>query len=360
MNLFITADSLKGWGGGSTVVRKEAEALASLGPCEVWDRDAISQLDIHHDQLPDPWKWDLILANNIDRFAGAKLAHFYAGTFSYTVQLLKKQGCRISYTCAAHDKELSRSEHKKLGIPYDTYYPHMVEPDLWKRYNQGYLDANVIVCPSQHSRACMESYGAKNVVVIPHGVHLPETTAPLPRSFRCGYLGAYGPDKGVRHLLEAWKQLNYKDGTLVLAGNDSTSPWVRHLINEYGGGNIELMGWVPDVKDFYNNISVLVQPSVSEGFGIEVLEALAYGRPVICSNGAGASDCLRNEYLLAGMRYSNSEGVDTLAGLISFCKATPEGMADFGRRGRECVKNHYTWDIVQKQYVETWQKLLSS
>ena len=44
---------------------------------------------------------------------------------------------------------------------------------------------------------------------------------------------------------------------------------------------------VDNVGKMYNSCSVYVQPSVTEGFGIPVLEAMAYARPVIVTEGAG-------------------------------------------------------------------------
>lgn len=361
MNLYLTADRVGGWTGGSQVTFHESSAFQTLGPCEIWDRDKLDAVREQRIKVePDPWCWDELAWSNSGFFSTSwKLCHVYAGTFTDTVERLKERTCKVTYTAAAHDLEASQREHRELGIPYD--YPHLTNPDLWKRYVQGYLAADVVVCPSQHSATCMRNFGAKRVEVIPHGVHVPDDPIrPLPSRFRVGYLGAYGPDKGVRYLLEAWKRLDYKDATLVLAGRDSTSPWVRHLIERFGGGNIELKGFVDDVSDFYGDINLYVQPSVSEGFGIEVLEAMGRGIPVICSDGAGAADCLKNEDGEEDVRRCEivkARDVDDLVSSIRWqCRVE---VFDSIRQEIRDRALQYRWDKIQLKYVELWRGLLS-
>ncbi len=358
MNLYITADQVGIETGGGKVTWEESQALQSLGPCEVWGREQLQC------QGEEPWKWDVRGLDHI-YLSSAKynVAHFYAGTFTRTVEKLKSRGSRTTYTAAAHSVELSKQEHEKLGIPYN--YPHLTDPELWKRYLGGYAAADVLICPSSHSAKVMREFGCKNrIEIIPHGVDLPpeDRIKPFPQQFRVGYLGSYGPDKGVIYLLEAWKKLNYKDALLVLAGRDSISDWTHHLIEQYGGGNICLMGWVKDVADFYNNVSVYVQPSVTEGFGIEVLEAMSFGRPVICSDGAGAVDIVFSDYD-PDTNIGCYEGQPFAArDVTSLCERI-EWSKNYGNfismgLGARIEADKYTWEKVRNRYTKIWTDML--
>ena len=246
----------------------------------------------------NPFMYDDVMMIGACKYQEPRLFHFYAGTFSNSIEVLKQKGCKIVYTAAAHDIKASITAHKVMGVPYN--YPHITDPEQWMRYIKGYLLADLVICPSTHSKEVMEGFGCKNVIVIPHGISSMQFAAPIkppPKGFRVGYLGNCGaPDKGLVHLLRAWRHLEYKDATLCIAGHDSSSPWVRHLVGNYGGGNIELCGWQENINDFYDSLSVYVQPSVTEGFGIEVLEAMSRGRHVVCSKGAGASDLVCPEF----------------------------------------------------------------
>lgn len=348
-NLMITADKVGLETGGGLVTSQEWQALQTLGPCEMWDRERL-QGEFYLGGNVDPWGWDRSASVNTRRREYA-VAHLYAGTFTTTVQELQAAGCKVTYTAAAHSIEASRQAHLDLGLPYD--YPHLTDPTLLQRYLGGYLAADVLICPSQHSAEVMRGLGRMGrIEVIPHGCRLPEKVAPLPGRFVVGYLGSFGPDKGVRYLLESWKRLAYKDATLVLAGRDSTSPWAQHLVRTFGGGNIRLMGWVNKVSDFYNSISLYVQPSVSEGFGCEVLEAMAHGRAVLCSRSTGAADVLgADEY-----QTFPAGNAEELANVIDDAK-TIYSLPDYGSHNREKAEA-FTWDKIRARYVNVWRSLL--
>jgi len=353
MNLYLTADHVGLQSGGGLVTAQEAQALGELGPCEVWGREQLGT-----PEGPDPWGWDEVACRKWAWFGEERpvprLAHVYAGTFTKTIDNLRLRGARVTYTAAAHDVALSRREHERLGFRYD--YPHLTDPELWKRYVGGYLAADCLVCPSQHSAAVMRGFGAKNrIEVVSHGVHLPAgPVVPQPSQFRVGYLGAYGPDKGVVYLLQAWAKLDYPDAVLVLGGRDSASPFVRYLVRQSGAKNVVMTGWVKEIGDFYNGISLYVQPSVTEGFGCEVLEALAYGRPVLCSTGAGAVDLVPPWYTFP------AADVDALAAKIDQvrgrggCYDPRAGYPHWRETAALC-----TWDKVRARYQKLWKEMLA-
>ena len=339
MSLYVTADQIGSPSGGGLVTCHESEALKSLGPCDVWGR---ADLEC---QGEEPWKWDTRATQKL-AFKKVDLCHAYAGTFSAMIKLIKENSGKVSYTAAAHNIELSRQAHEAVGLSFN--HQHLTDHKLWKRYVAGYLAADVVICPSQHSAGVMREYGCKNVVVIPHGVDVPAIPAPLPLRFAVGYMGSWGADKSVVTLLKAWKKLKYKDVALIFAGRDSTSPWAAHLISTYGGGGpIQLLGWVQNISDFYNMISLYVQPSVSEGFGIEVLEAMAHGRNVICSSGAGAADVLPD-----CCKFPAGD-VDRLTDMIDNAKRNGAF-----HRFHENAK-HYTWDKIRARYIDVWKGLLT-
>lgn len=357
-NIYITADRVGTPTGGGLVTFHESEALKGLGPCDVYSRAELEPALCHKN---DPWCWDDTLASavgcvdtklSLDGAApsGSAVAHFYAGTFTRTAERLRSMGYKVAYTAAAHDVGASRREHEKFGIPFN--YPHLVEKDLWGRYVGGYLAADVLVCPSRHSAEVMRGFGYRGrVEVIPHGVDLPADPGPPPpgRPFTVGYLGAVGPDKGLVYLLLAWRALDYGDGELLLGGAHSQSPFVRQLADLTGAKNVRALGWVDDIADFYRRIDLYVQPSVTEGFGIEVLEAMAHGRAVLCSAGAGAAD------VTPGTAFPPCDP-EGLARLISAFREHAD-LARLGREMREEAKS-YTWDKVRARYQEVWRSLL--
>lgn len=342
MNLFITADRIGTSTGGGIVTHHELLALQGLGQVTV----------INPPMLADPFAADEIALKEYQSQKNKyTLAHFYAGSYPKLAAALKADGVLVSYTAAAHDVEASRREHEALGYGYD--YPHLTNPDLLNRYLASYRAADVVICPSRHSEGVMRRFGCSRIVVVPHGCEPVAEVAPLPKQFVVGYLGQPGPDKGLRHLFAAWKKLNYPDARLVVAGRNTQL--LAPLVGAVGGGNVYLAGFVQSPSWLYNQCSVYVQPSVTEGFGIEVLEAMVHGRPVICSSGAGAVDFV--DYDINGIVVPPGDS-NALAYAIDHYKGRPELIARHGQNAIQTAKSA-TWESVRRLYQETWREMCS-
>lgn len=359
---YCTADAIGEQSGGGVVTKNELQALQEFSAERLYSTRDIRWtplITLGRDQLAqggdEPWGYDNRAYEQIVGNRTIKLAHFYSGTFSKTVAELKRNGCKVTYTIAAHDKEVSRQEHEKLGLPFP--YPHLTQEKIWQRYIEGYRLADAIITPGRVPEKTIRDYGGdfrdKNIRIVPHGCDIPEEVAPLPSNFVVGNLGSWGCDKGVRYLLEAWTKLNYKDGSmLMLAGRDSMGPGGRYLLSLFGGGCKCIRGWVENVSNFYNDISCYCQPSATEGFGIEVLEAMAHGRPALCSNAAGATE-------ISGLGFYPCDA-GRLAEIIDYHKNLGiERLEELGRTAREQSKD-YTWDKIRERYKEVWKEVLDA
>lgn len=347
MNIYLTQDRIGSANSGGSVTYHEYRALEALGDKTLPVDSGIVQ------GAPDPLESDARYAAALSGKEVPVLAHLYAGCFSRTVSMLRRGGARVSYTAAAHDINASKQEYESLGIPFN--YPHLTVPELWARYVAGYKEADLVICPSSNSAALMKSFGCSNVAVVPHGCEIPATVAPLPKTFTVGYLGQAGPDKGLRYLFEAWKKLNLKDATLLIAGNniDQALP----LWRKFGGGNVEFIGFVKSISDFYNRLSLYVQPSVTEGFGMEVLEAAAHGRSVIVSEGAGAVDVVAHEDEVFDGIVPPRDSHAIAAKIDEFRSLSPENMKEEGLGFRN-ISEQYDWATIRNHYLYHWETLL--
>lgn len=350
-SLYCTADSMGTETGGGAVTTNELEALKSVSDdVYVLSRDNISPELFK--QPDSPFLYDYFALKQIKdrRF---DIAHFYAGTFTEIVRHLKADGTKVSYTVAAHDRKLSIEEFQRLGMEYP--FHHVSDDNLWDIYTEGYRLADVVIAPSRKSAGILESMGCKNVKVIPHGIVWPgDKVKPLPERFDVAYLGAIGPDKGLIYLIQAWGMLNYSDSRLILAGSgtESLEPFIRQVTDK---GDFVLLGRVPDVADVYNSCSVYVQPSVTEGYGLEIPEALSYGRPVIASVGAGAWEII-DGYCGIVVPVRNAKFI---AEYIDWLKNNREKIPEMGQRARRKARN-YIWDRVRKMYAKVFLELFDT
>ena len=107
------------------------------------------------------------------------------------------------------------------------------------------------------------------------------------------HVGTFDRRKGILTLLKAFQLLKRKDlklvlvGAQVLNGDDTVFREIIGYIDENKlNENIILAGYVSDSKiaSYYKNASLYVFPSVDEGFGIPIIEAMSYSLPIICSD----------------------------------------------------------------------------
>ncbi len=348
-SLYCTADTIGTETGGGVVTYNELLALKEISSeVTVIEGKDIAPAKFHQPESPfldDHFTLEQIKDKHFD------LAHFYSGCFSHTIRWLKSRDVKVSYTVAAHDRKVSIEEFGRLGLEYP--FHHIKDNDLWQIYSEGYRLADIVIAPSRRSAQVLKSEGCQEVVVIPHGVNLPKKVEPIPERFDVGYLGAVGPDKGLIYLIQAWAMLNYSDSRLILAGSgtETLGPFIRQVADK---ANFVLLGRVASPSDLYNACSVYCQPSVTEGFGIGILEAMAHGRPVIASQGAGASDLVDDGVTGFVVPIRNPGAI---AERINQLKALPSyELAEMGGKARRKARK-FTWAKIRKRYAKLFTTL---
>ncbi len=157
---------------------------------------------------------------------------------------------------------------------------------------QASLSADWVVAISDYSRrhflATFPHYPAERIEVIYPASRFTEGDSGGARPARFDHLAPEGfwlcvgtiePRKNHRRLLDAYR-LTKSPMPLVLAGGKG---W---LMDEFAAEDVLLTGYVSDeeLEWLYRNCFAFLYPSLFEGFGMPVLEALTLGAPVICSN----------------------------------------------------------------------------
>jgi len=357
-SVYVTTSSIGKGSGGGIVAYNEILALKSVSKLEAVIGRKVQGWKIF-DIIPEAYAYSLDIPFLFDYFAAnssiweldLNIIHFNGNPFNLTVQRLKNKypSPKIFVTVPAHNLEVSIEEFNRLGVDYP--FVHMTDPYLWDLYTRHIRMADIVICPSWLSAKYLEQkLKLKNeIAVIPHGCYLPERAEPIPEKFDVAYLGQFGPDKGLIYLIKAWSQLYLPDSTLILAGgNPDYGSQLIKLAN--GVGNYHLPGYVPDVSEIYNKCSVYIQPSVTEGFGIEVLEAMAHSRPVIVTEGCGACELIENgkEGFIVPIR--NPEAI---ADIIRYFYDNPREIRRMGRNARLKAQS-YSWSKIRKMYEEVY------
>jgi len=111
--------------------------------------------------------------------------------------------------------------------------------------------------------------------------------------FTVSFVGMLEPAKGFHYLIDAFRKLNRTNSELLLWGNTGARPLARYLSQQLAAcPAIQLRPYAVSQVGYekvYGASSVLVHPSLADGFGYVVGEAMACGIPVITTTTTGAS-----------------------------------------------------------------------
>ena len=103
------------------------------------------------------------------------------------------------------------------------------------------------------------------------------------------FCGTREPRKNLPRLLEAVGRLDNREVELVLAG---PAGWKGDATDAGVGDRVRALGFVPpdELGALYEGAELVVYPSLAEGFGLPVLEAMAHGAPVVTSAGSATEE----------------------------------------------------------------------
>jgi len=244
-------------------------------------------------------------------------------------------------------------------------------PKERKEYFDKYFDERVkksdcLICFSEHIKKeikgmlkCCDS----EITVIPHGVRHDifkvyddyELDVGLPDKFIL-FVGSIEPRKNLVRLLKAYDSIDksLKDEyKLVLAGFKG---WENREIMELINNNeqyINYLGYVSDsdLAKLYNKSSLFVFPSIYEGFGLPVLEAMACGTPVITSDSSSLPEVGGDAAI-----YCDPYSIEDIADKIVKALNDSELRSRLREKGITHAKE-FTWEKSALKHIEVFNNL---
>jgi len=216
--------------------------------------------------------------------------------------------------------------------------------------------ADAITVPSSFSRRSFIEMGvpAEKVHTIPYGVRLEafaRIADPRTDTFNVLFAGHVSLRKGIPYLLEAFAKLNHPAKRLRIAG--SMAPEIKQLLTRLPHQSVEFLGSVPqaDLPKIMSGSHVLVLPSIEDGFGLVMSQAMACGCPVIASTNTGGEDLFADgvEGFIVPIR-----DVDALANRMQRLMDDP----DLQRRMSEAALARVRYLGGWTQYGDQWESLL--
>jgi glycosyltransferase involved in cell wall biosynthesis len=271
-----------------------------------------------------------------------------------------------------------RAGRPYLVSPHGMLDPWAISQAVWKKrlagwwFEEAHLKGAVCLHALTEAEArAIRAYGLENpICVVPNGIALPKETI----SARPAWAGAAGhgrkillflgrlhPKKGLETLLAAWQDVRStaiaRDWILVIAGWDQggRARQLERMAEARALGNtVRLVGpqFDRDKAASFACADAFVLPSLSEGLPIAVLEAWAYGLPVLMTEA-----CNLPEGFAAGAALPiGTDRAGIARGLRQLFALSDAERREMGARGRALVRERFTWRSVGEQMagVDQW------
>jgi glycosyltransferase involved in cell wall biosynthesis len=200
-------------------------------------------------------------------------------------------------------------------------------------------------------------FDGSRIRIVPHGVYRPPSF--LERRKRekiILFVGALQARKNVARLVEAFESAP-SDWRLILAGA-STGYGSEAILERIRASRcqqrIQIIGYISpaELQTLYSRASIFAFPSLDEGFGIPVLEAMSQGVPVIISNRPSLKEIAGDAALMVDP-YRTEELESALERLIG----DPDLREEYAGRGRRCAEL-YSWERTVRETYRVYRELL--
>ncbi len=224
--------------------------------------------------------------------------------------------------------------------------------------------ADEIIVLSENARTYFEETYNRQTVLIHNGIEKPEKKEAdkitqlygLTKGSYICMVSRLTAEKGVHYLIDAYNQIK-TDKKLVIAGDTSDTDEYVAMLKEKAAGNPNIIftGFISGdvLKEIYSNAYLVTLPSDIEGMSLSLLEALAYGNALLCSD-IPENTCVTEDKAIH-FRKSNVE--DLTAKLQTMCD--DETLVNDLKNGADTfILGKYNWRDVAAATHDLYQKVL--
>jgi len=235
-------------------------------------------------------------------------------------------------------------------------------PDFRSRFAEFSRDAarraDLIITVSEFTASQVSDFlnvDASRIRVVPHGVRPPPSVPTIDeRQKMVLHVGALQSRKNIVRLVEAFEQMP-GDWRLVLAGGlgYGAEPILTRIAGSPRSHQIEITGYVTNsnLEELYQQASILAFPSLDEGFGIPILDAMARGVAVVTSRRSATEEVAGEAALLI-----HPNDVGELAAALQRIADDDDLRARLVNQGFERAKK-FDWDTAVRKTRAVYKEL---
>jgi glycosyltransferase involved in cell wall biosynthesis len=232
---------------------------------------------------------DRIVARRIEKMAGQiDIIHAWSTGSLETLKTAARLGIpTVLERPNAHTRfamEVVKQECDRLGVTLPANHEHAFDEEKLRKEEAEYKLATRLLCPSEFVVKTFLEKGFKKEQLVRHiygydeKVYYPGSE---PRTQKRGltmlFVGVCAVRKGVHFALEAWlKSPASKEGTFLIAG-EFLPAYQEKLAGMLAHPSVKVLGHRNDVPELVRKSDILVLPSIEEGFGLVITEAMGSG-----------------------------------------------------------------------------------
>lgn len=218
----------------------------------------------------------------------------------------------------------------------------------------------IIVLSEGVQKYFMDTYGRKTRF-IPNGVNRPvlrkadviKEKFGLEKDSYLLFLGRLVPEKGIRYLIEAFKQVQ-TDKKLVIAGGSSDTEEFAEELKQLAEGDDRILftGFVQgeELDELYSNAYIYILPSDLEGMPLSLLEAMSYGNCCLVSDIEECASVVEDKAMI----FKKSDVKDLKEKLQEAC-SQPEEVENLKEQAADFICKKYNWNDVVEETLELYR-----
>ena len=218
----------------------------------------------------------------------------------------------------------------------------------------------IIVLSQGVQRYFEENYGRKTIF-IPNGVNRPQVRHAeiinkefgLTKDSYILFLGRLVPEKGIKYLIEAFKNVE-TDKKLVIAGGSSDTDEFANELRELAKDDDRILftGFVQGEKldELYSNAYIYTLPSDLEGMPLSLLEAMSYGNCCLVSDIEECASVVEDHALIF-----HKSNVEDLKNKLQEACDHPDMVKRYQEQAADFICKKYNWDEVVEKTLELYR-----
>lgn len=242
--------------------------------------------------------------------------------FDFIVSLLMRD-CDLLYGFATSSLRCGKKVKANKGVyVLDRACPHAIFQEEVMNYEYEKLELKKGIQPNSYLNRALNEYTIADYICVP-SLYTKKTfidndiasnkllltpleatfSLPKPKKFKInnknltiGVVGSGFVRKGYIYLFEAVSKLSLFNVELIVLANETelrSCKKIRQLLNI--NKNIRILGYMSNINTFYDSCDIFCLPSVDEGFGMVIMEALSHSLPIITTSNVGASTYVKNK-----------------------------------------------------------------